>query len=117
MLVEDEPSLRGLLDEQLTDLGYQVSAVENGAAAVEVLQSERRIDLLLTDVGLPGGLNGRQVAEAGQAWRPDLKVLFITGYAPVAAVGDGLVGPGMRVLTKPFDLDTLADLVRKTIEQ
>lgn len=117
LLVEDEPSLRGLLAEQLTDLGYQVRAVENGAAAVEVLQSEQRIDLLLTDVGLPGGLNGRQVAEAGQARRPDLKVLFITGYAPVAAVGDGLVGPGMRVLTKPFDLDTLAELVRKTIEQ
>ena len=117
LLVEDEPTLRELFSEQLSDLGYQIIAVANGAAAVEVLHSSRRIDLLLTDVGLPGGLNGRQVADAGQATRPDLKVLFVTGYAQTATGGDALLGRGMKVLTKPFDIDTLATKVRKMIEQ
>lgn len=117
LLVEDEPTLRELFAEQLSELGYQVIAVANGAAAVEILHSGRPIDLLLTDVGLPGGLNGRQVADAGQATRPDLKVLFVTGYAQHAAVGDTLLGRGMKVLTKPFDIDTLATKVRKMIQQ
>lgn len=117
LLVEDEPTLRELFAEQLADLGYQVIAVENGGAALNILHSNRRIDLLLTDVGLPGGLNGRQVADAGRTTRPDLKVLFITGYAQSAAVADSLLGRGMKVLTKPFDIDTLAARVRKMIEQ
>ena len=62
----------------------------------------------MTDVGLPGGLNGRQVADAGRAARPDLKVLFITGYAENAALGNGYLDPGMSVVTKPFAMDALA---------
>ena len=89
----------------------------NGPAGLEVLQSQRRVDLLLTDVGLPGGLNGRQVADAGRATRPHLKVLFITGYAENAAVGNGLLAPGMEVVTKPFDITTLARKIREMIER
>ncbi|MEO7940984.1 MAG: ATP-binding protein [Burkholderiaceae bacterium] len=116
LVVEDEAALRELFAEQLSEMGYETIAVENGAAAVAILQSDRQIDLLITDVGLPGGLNGRQVADAGQANRPDLKVLFVTGYAQTAAVGDSLLGRGMQVLTKPFDIDDLARKVRKMIE-
>jgi CheY-like chemotaxis protein len=111
LVVEDEAPLRELFAEQLSEFGYDVIAVEDGAQAVDILRSDRRIDLLLTDVGLPGGLNGRQVADAGQSARPDLKVLFITGYAQNAADGDGSLGRGMKVLTKPFDIDTLASKV------
>ena len=79
------------------------------------MQSETRIDLLLTDVGLPGGMNGRQVADAGRARRPELKVLFITGYAENAVVGNGYLDPGMQVITKPFVINALADKVRDMI--
>ena len=75
-----------------------------------------RIDLLVTDVGLPGGMNGRQMADAARASRPDLKVLFITGYAENAVLSNGHLGPGMQVLTKPFAVEVLSarikDLVR-----
>lgn len=117
LVVEDEPALRELFAEQLSGLGYLISAVANGADAVDILRSDRRIDLLLTDVGLPGGLNVRQVAEAGQQTRPDLKVLFITGYGQGSSDGDGLLGRGMKVLTKPLDIDTLADKVRKMLDR
>jgi len=71
---------------------------------------------LITDVGLPGGFNGRQVADAARATRPDLKVLFITGYAENAVVGNGHLEPGMQVITKPFAIATLATRVREIIE-
>jgi DNA-binding response OmpR family regulator len=79
---------------------------------LRILNSTTRIDLLVTDVGLPGGLNGRQVADAGRARRPDLKVLFITGYADNAVVGSGWLDPGMQIMTKPFDMSSLALRVR-----
>ena len=69
----------------------------------------------MTDVGLPGGMNGRQVADAGRALRPGLKVLFITGYAEAAALGTGQLGPGMHVMTKPFPLDALAMRIKALI--
>jgi DNA-binding response OmpR family regulator len=76
-----------------------------------ILEEEGPVDLLITDVGLPGGLNGRQVADAARVRRPELKVLFITGYAENAAVGNGLMGQGMEVLTKPFEIEELAKRV------
>ncbi|MBU2286731.1 MAG: response regulator, partial [Gammaproteobacteria bacterium] len=82
-----------------------------------LLQFTRRVDLLITDVGLPGGLNGRQVADAGRILKPDLRVLFITGYAENAAVGNGHLEPGMQVLTKPFDVVSLARKVGEMIAQ
>ena len=117
LVIEDEATIRGLIAEELEDLGYNVISVGDGPAGLHVLQSDRRIDLLLTDVGLPGGLNGRQVADAGRVTRPDLKVLFITGYAENAAVGNGLLAFGMEVITKPFDVAALAAKVQEMIER
>jgi DNA-binding LytR/AlgR family response regulator len=72
--------------------------------------------LLVSDVGLPGGMNGRQVADAGRVLRPELKVLFITGYAENAVVGNGHLEPGMQVITKPFAMEALASKVRDMID-
>ena len=87
-----------------------------GAAALKILESEKRVDLLITDVGLPGGMNGRQVADAARVLRKDLKVLFITGYAENAVVGNGQLAPGMQILAKPFAMPALANKVREMIE-
>ncbi len=69
-----------------------------------------------TDVGLPGGMNGRQLADAGRALHPNLKVLFITGYAENAAVGNGQLEPGMQVMTKPFAVEAIANKVRDMLD-
>jgi CheY-like chemotaxis protein len=108
LVVDDEPTVRMLVGEVLDDLGYKSVEAHDGAAGLKVLESDARVDLLITDVGLPGGLNGRQVADAARLLRPDLKVLFITGYAENAVVGGGDLEPGMAVLTKPFSLEALA---------
>ena len=112
LLIEDEATIRDVLGQELQRAGYQVISCTRGVEGVEILQSDCRVDLLLSDVGLPGGLNGRQVADAGRVTRPDLKVLFITGYAENAAVGNGLLGAGMQVITKPFDVAELLTKVR-----
>ena len=115
LLIDDEPTIRLLVSEVLEDLGYQVIAVEDGNAGLKVINSAVRIDLLITDVGLPGGLNGRQVADAARLIRPDLKVLFITGYAENAVLSHGHLALGMHVVTKPFALDVFASRVRDLI--
>ncbi len=102
LLVEDEIAIRTLISEVLTEAGYHVIEAAEGSAAVERLRSLEPIDVLVTDVGLTGGLNGRQVADAGRQYRPTLPVLFVTGYAATAAVGAGQLDDGMEVLTKPF---------------
>ncbi|MCG7364514.1 response regulator, partial [Roseomonas sp. ACRSG] len=116
LVVDDEPVIRMLVVEVLQDLGYAALEAADGAAALELLQEEGRLDLLVTDVGLPGGLNGRQLADAARAGRPGLKVLFITGFAETAALGNGRLEPGMQVMTKPFALDALATRIRAIIE-
>jgi CheY-like chemotaxis protein len=78
-----------------------------------MLQAANKIDLLVTDVGLPNGMNGRQLADAARILRPDLKVLFITGYAESSVIGDHQLEPGMHLLTKPFEVDVLASRVRE----
>ncbi|QGY04764.1 PAS domain-containing protein [Methylobacterium mesophilicum SR1.6/6] len=115
LIVDDEPSVRMLVTEVLEDLGYTAIEAADSIAGLKVLQSDVRIDLLVTDVGLPGGMNGRQIADAGRARRPGLKVLFITGYAENAAVGSGQLDPGMQVLTKPFAMEALAARIRDLI--
>jgi CheY-like chemotaxis protein len=87
----------------------------DGAAGLKVLQSDARIDLLVTDVGLPGGMNGRQLADAARVVRPALKVLFITGYAENAVLSHGHLEPGMHVLTKPFAMEALAAQISELI--
>ena len=116
LVVDDEPTVRMLVTEVLEDLGYTAIEAADGAAGLKVLQSNTRIDLLITDVGLPGGMNGRQLADAGRGTRADLKVLFITGYAENAVVGNGHLEPGMQVLTKPFVMEALAARIREMIE-
>ncbi len=116
LVVDDEPTVRGLVTEILEDLGYTAIEAIDGASGLKVLQSQTRIDLLVTDVGLPNGLNGRQVADAARALRPGLKVLFITGYAENAVLSHGHLDPGMHVLTKPFAMDVLASRIKELIE-
>ncbi|WP_459742857.1 PAS domain-containing protein [Pseudomonas sp. 3A(2025)] len=113
LIVDDEPTVRMLLADVLGDLGYTVIEAGDSMAGLKVLRSDVRIDLLVTDVGLPGGMNGRQMADAGREIRASLKTLFITGYAESAALGEGQLGPGMLVLTKPFTADALAGRVRE----
>jgi PAS domain S-box-containing protein len=115
LVVDDEPSVRMLIAEVLDDLGYSAIEAADGVAGLKVLRSDVRIDLLITDVGLPGGLNGRQMVDAARANRPNLTVLFITGYAENAAIGNGHLERGMHVLTKPFAMETLAARVRSII--
>jgi len=116
MVVDDEPTVRMLVAEILHELGYQCIEASDGAAGLKLLNSEARIDLLVTDVGLPGGMNGRQMADAARLERPDLKVLFITGYAENAVVGNGYLDPGMHVMTKPFAMEALGSRIRELIE-
>jgi PAS domain S-box-containing protein len=114
LVVDDEASVRMLVVEVLRDLGYSAIEAVDGLSGLEILRSSARVDLLVSDVGLPGGMNGRQLADAGCALRPDLKVLFITGYAESAVMETHLT-PGMSVLTKPFSLEILAGKIRGLI--
>lgn len=115
LVVEDEAVVRGLIVEVLGELGYQAIEAGDGLKGFEILQSKRRIDLLVTDIGLPG-LNGRQMADGARVIRPDLKVLFMTGYAENAALASGFLEPGMAMITKPFAMDVLAGRIREIIE-
>ncbi|HXH16099.1 MAG TPA: PAS domain S-box protein [Sphingomonas sp.] len=115
LVIDDEPTVRMLVSEVLGDLGYTALEAEDGAAGLKILNSSARIDLLITDVGLPGGMNGRQVADAARVIRSDLKVLFITGYAENAVLSHGHLDPGMHVMTKPFAMEALATRIRELI--
>jgi len=116
LVVEDEAAVRMLVVEVLQELGYQVIEAVDGNSALPHLTSARRIDLLVSDIGLPG-INGRQLAEIARQHRPDLHVLFITGYAPNAQVRGEFLGPGMDMLAKPFSIDMLGAKVRQLIER
>jgi PAS domain S-box-containing protein len=115
LVIDDEPTVRMLVTEVLEDLGYIIIEAKDAAGGLRVLQSNARIDLLITDVGLPGGMNGRQLADAAREQRPGLKVLFITGYAETAMISHGHLDPGMHVMSKPFKIDTLANRVSDLI--
>ncbi|WP_079565578.1 PAS domain-containing hybrid sensor histidine kinase/response regulator [Bradyrhizobium erythrophlei] len=114
LVIEDEPVVRAVVLEMVAEQGYRTLEAVDGPSGLKVLRSNARIDLLVTDVGLPG-MNGRQVADQARETRPDLKILFITGYAESAAIADGFLQPGMEMITKPFDLDHLAQRIRAMI--
>ncbi|WP_135000708.1 MULTISPECIES: response regulator, partial [Pseudomonas syringae group genomosp. 2] len=114
-IVEDDPAVRTLVSEVLSELGYTFIEAGEALDAVPILESGQRIDLLISDVGLPG-MNGRQLAEIARQLRPELKVLFITGYAEHAAVRGGFLENGMQLITKPFAFDHLTSKVREMIE-
>jgi CheY-like chemotaxis protein len=117
LVIDDEPTIRMLIAEVLEEQGYSTIEASDGPSGMRVLQSPARIDLLITDVGLPGGMNGRQIADAARELRRDLKVLFITGYAENALVGNGHLEPGMQVVTKPFALEALARRIRDMLAE
>jgi signal transduction histidine kinase len=114
LIVEDDPAVRVLVSQVLSELGYAFVEAADADSALPIIESSQRIDLLVSDVGLPG-MNGRQLAEIGRQIRPDLKVLFITGYAEHAAVRGGFLDPGMQLITKPFTFDLLTAKVREMI--
>ncbi len=116
LVVDDEAVVRMLVTETLAELGYQALEAADAKAGLKILDSDTDIDLLITDVGLPGGMNGRQMADAARGKRPHLKVLFITGYAENAAVGSGHLEPGMHVLSKPFAMEQLAARIRSIVK-
>ena len=107
LVVEDEGTIRMLIGEVLCDCGYTVLLAEDGPAALRVLQSTTAIDVMLTDIGLPNGINGRQLAELARSGRPGLPVLLMSGFAAGSVLGDGLLEPGMALLTKPFTMAAL----------
>jgi len=114
LVVEDDATVRLLISELLEELGYRYVEVADPRAAIPHLQSDAPIDLLVTDFGLPN-MNGRELADVARQHRPDLKVLFITGYAENAAIRSGLLPPGMEVVTKPFAFDALGRRIRDMI--
>ncbi|WP_299646088.1 PAS domain S-box protein [Sphingomonas bacterium] len=116
LVVEDETAVRDLVVDVLGELGYHAVEAVDGPAGLKLLQSRMRIDLLVTDIGLPG-LNGRQLADAARAHRPDLKVLFMTGYAENATIANGFLDPGMEMITKPFAIEALVTRIRDMIER
>lgn len=114
LIVEDDPAVRALVSTVLGELGYRFIEAGDARSAMPVLDSGQRIDLLISDVGLPG-MNGRQLAEIGRQVRPQLKVLFITGYAEHAAARGGFLDPGMQLITKPFTFDLLIAKVQEML--
>lgn len=117
LVVDDETLVRMLLVDAVTEVGFSGLEAGDGPQALEILASDASIDLLVTDVGLPGGMNGRQLADAARALRPELKILFVTGYAETAVQGDDdRLPPGMQVITKPFDIAALSLRIQDMVE-
>lgn len=116
VLVEDDPAVRMLVLNVLGELGYHAHEAEDAKTALPLLESDLRVDLLVTDVGLPG-MNGRQLAEIARQYRPELKVLFMTGYAEKALERQGFLEEGMDMVAKPFSIDMLANKIRTMISQ
>jgi PAS domain S-box-containing protein len=114
LVVEDEPVVRAVILEMLAEQGYRTLEAVDGPSGLRILRDRERIDLLVTDVGLPG-MNGRQLADQARETRPDLKILFITGYAESVAIADGFLQPGMEMITKPFDLENLSQRIREMV--
>lgn len=114
VIVDDEPLIRALIVDALEDLGHEIVEAGDGPEGLKALETAGSVDLLITDIGLPAGMNGRQLADAAREQRADLKVLFITGYADPSLPGHDL-DPGMDIISKPFELDALASKVEEMI--
>jgi CheY-like chemotaxis protein len=116
LVVDDEVLLRMVITDALEELDYRILEAGVGAAALKLLQSEPDIDLLITDIGLPGGMDGRQLATAARTVRPDLKIMFVTGYTQDATLTAGGTGARIEVMTKPFAIEELVERVRSLTE-
>ncbi|HDS1733160.1 ATP-binding protein [Pseudomonas sp. BP8] len=117
LVVDDEPIVRMSMVEALLDAGYDVEETESGTGALNVLRTGRIYDLLVTDVGLPGALNGRQVADAARELIPDLRVLYVTGFAEASVLKGGFLTPTTAIITKPFDIRLLVEKVAGMLQQ
>ena len=116
LVVEDDALISQQLMEQLTGLGYKVITTSSGAPAIAILHERPEIDLLFTDVILPGGMNGRQIAEAAKLIRPGLKILYTSGYSESAIIHHGRLDQGVELLSKPYRRSDLASKVRKVLD-
>jgi CheY-like chemotaxis protein len=116
LVVEDDDDVREYTTGILRELGYVVLEAPNAAVALHIAGGNARIDLLFTDVGLPGGINGKHLADAVRKRRPDLRVLFTSGYARNAIVHDGRLDPGVLLITKPFTYAALASRIRDVLD-
>ena len=115
LVVDDDVTLLDWAVDHLTELGYTVVAAANGDQALEMLERDKRIDLLLTDVVMPGMLAGRELAERARALRPDIKVLFTSGYFESALVNKGALQVDVQFIAKPYRLTALADKVAEVL--
>ena len=115
LVVEDEAAVRAIVVDALRDAGYRTLEAGDGATGLKFVQASARIDLLLSDVGLAGGLNGRQLADAARLLRPQLPVLFMTAYAHNVPIGTGALEPGMELVAKPFEIDALIERVNRML--
>jgi CheY-like chemotaxis protein len=116
LVVDDDEDVRLSVAEMLDELGYTTLQAANGQEGMQLLRSSRHLDLMVTDVGLPGGMNGVQLADEARELRPGLKILFITGYMQNAGLGSDVLEHGTEVLTKPFGMEAFASKVRGMIE-
>jgi signal transduction histidine kinase len=116
LVVEDDEALRAYTTEILSELGYWVLEAQNGPDALRMLEGSQKVDLLFTDIVMPGGMNGRQLADKAMVRRPGLKVLFTTGYTRNAIVHHGRLDPGVHLIGKPFSMDVLATKVRDILD-
>lgn len=115
LVVEDEPSIREMMAEVLVDLGYVVLHAKDGGQAIKILQTNRSVALVVTDVGLPGGISGRHVADVARSLKPQQRVLFITGYAASSAIGSEQLPDGVQLMTKPFELRAFGQRVQSLL--
>lgn len=116
LVVEDDHAVRAYSADALRDLGYRVIEASDGPSALRLLEMNTTVDLLFTDVVLPGGMPGAQVAAQARELRPDLKVLFTTGYARNAIFHHGRLDKGVQLITKPFSFNDLAAKVRDVLD-
>jgi CheY-like chemotaxis protein len=117
LVVEDDDEVRAYSVDSLRELGYRVLEARDGPAALRILDGQPRVDLLFTDVVLPGGMTGAQVAAQARAIRPSLKVLFTTGYARNSIIHHGRLDKGVQLIVKPFSFNQLAAKVRDVLDQ
>lgn len=116
LVVDDEPNVRILVTEVLQEMGLNTLEAAEGPSGLRILDSDAHLDLLISDIGLPGGMNGRQLADAAREKRPSLRVLFITGYAEGSVLDRSSTLSDYEVLTKPFTITDLEEKVRSMLE-
>lgn len=112
LIVEDEPLILMLLSDYLSGEGYRVLQAENGEQAFEILATKPHLDLMITDFRLPGGISGVQIAEPAVKLRPELKVIFISGYPAEIKDTDSPITRKAPILAKPFTMETLRDQIQ-----